>query len=230
MSETKGSTPYTGSPILDLTAAAYIFQTLPGAVIEELLGLQDKSLPPEDKEVKGIEMEGDFDGEMEDIPPNEDSDGDEEGDEDRLQQEMGDIGNQGDTVDERLWGEDDKPEEQQEAVEKKEKDSSVQVKQHHKHYTFDRCPMVCLACMMAFFCTNIALRHDLKLSFLFALDELLCNTFSTFYMSQNFHRSPTQASWIMKLVRRTLKMTNQKLQSSGLSLRTMRRSKSQRQK
>lgn len=83
----------------------------------------------QNEESKGIEMEGDFEGEMEDLPPNDDSASDEAGDEDRLQQEMGDVGDTGDTVDERLWGDEDKPEEQQEGPPKKEKDSTVQVLQ-----------------------------------------------------------------------------------------------------
>jgi midasin (ATPase involved in ribosome maturation) len=80
--------------------------------------------------VKGIEMEADFEGEMEDIPPNDDSDSDDpegEQDQDRLQQVLGVVGDTGETVDERLWGDEDKPEEGQQGPEKKEKDSSVQV-------------------------------------------------------------------------------------------------------
>lgn len=86
--------------------------------------------PGPDEGVKGIEMEGDFEGEMEDIPPNNDSDSEDlqgEQDQERLQQEMGEVGDAGETVDKRLWGEEDKPEEGQQGPEKKEKDSSVQV-------------------------------------------------------------------------------------------------------
>ena len=72
-------------------------------------------------------MEGDFEGQMEDLPPDNDSGSEEEaGDEDRLQQELGDVGDAGDTVDERLWNEEDKPEENQQGPPKKEKDSTVQ--------------------------------------------------------------------------------------------------------
>ena len=90
-----------------------------------LQGEEEKA--QQDQEAKGIEMEGDFDGQMEDLPPNDDSDQEDEGDEDRLQQEMGDVGEAGETVDERLWGDEDKPEEAQQGPEKKEKDSTVQV-------------------------------------------------------------------------------------------------------
>ena len=72
-------------------------------------------------------MEGDFEGQMEDLPPNDDSGSEEAGDEERLEQEMGDVGDAGDTVDERLWNEEDKPEENQQGPPKKEKDSTVQV-------------------------------------------------------------------------------------------------------
>ena len=102
---------------------------------------EDKPAP--DQGVKGIEMEGDFEGEMEDIPPNDDSNSDEpEGEEDRerLQQEVGEVGDTGETVDERLWGEDDKPEEGQQGPEKKEKDSTVQV------LPGSICLLVCCSC------------------------------------------------------------------------------------
>ena len=84
---------------------------------------------PQEEDVKGVEMEADFEGQMEDVPPNDDSDSgaDDQGDEDRLQQEMGDTGDAGETVDERLWGNEDKPEEDQQGPEKKERDSTVQV-------------------------------------------------------------------------------------------------------
>ena len=49
--------------------------------------------------------------------------------EERLQQEMGDVGDAGETVDERLWGDDDKPEEGQNAGEEKyERDAPVQAR------------------------------------------------------------------------------------------------------
>ena len=75
-------------------------------------------------------MEADFEGALEDVPPADESENDEEpaeGDEDRLQQEMGDVGDAGETVDEQLWGDDDKPEEGQQGPEKYERDAAVQV-------------------------------------------------------------------------------------------------------
>ena len=87
---------------------------------------QEKQDVPDEGQ-KGIEMEADFDGQYEDVPPGDDSaDEEQEGDEDRLQEEMGDVGPSADTVDERLWNENDKPEENQQGPEKHEKDSAVQ--------------------------------------------------------------------------------------------------------
>lgn len=72
-------------------------------------------------------MEADFDGSYEDIPENlEESAEEEDGDEDRLQQEVGEVGETGETVDERLWNKEDKPEEGQQGPEKHERDSTVQ--------------------------------------------------------------------------------------------------------
>ena len=73
-------------------------------------------------------MDADFEGALEDVPPNEsDSEAEpENGDEDRLQQEMGEIGDKGETVDERLWGNEDEREEGQQGPEKTERDSTVQ--------------------------------------------------------------------------------------------------------
>ncbi len=58
----------------------------------------------------GIEMKSDFDGVMEDVPPDERDGGEEEEDEEEgqeLDNEMGDTGDTGEVVDERLWNEDD---------------------------------------------------------------------------------------------------------------------------
>lgn len=91
-------------------------------------------------------MDADFDGAMEDVAPNEESDEDADPEEDgeRLQQEMGDVGEQGETVDERLWNEEDKPEEGQEGPEKFEKDAPVQVRRY-RHLHDNRFPKGCLA-------------------------------------------------------------------------------------
>ena len=72
--------------------------------------------PPE--QGKGVEMQEDFEGDLEDLPDGgeqgqQGSEADEQEDagaEDRLDQTMGDVGDQGEVVDERLWGKDDKPE------------------------------------------------------------------------------------------------------------------------
>jgi midasin len=67
-------------------------------------------------ESKGVEMEADFEGELHDLAPDErpedgdDGDDDGDADEERLHQEMGDVGDDGEVVDERLWGDDDKEE------------------------------------------------------------------------------------------------------------------------
>ena len=93
----------------------------------------------QEENAKGIEMEGDFEGQMEDLPLNEDSGSEEAGDEERLEQEMGEVGDAGDTVDERLWNEEDKPEETQQGPPKKEKNSTVQVRYHTQ-----QCQLLCV--------------------------------------------------------------------------------------
>lgn len=72
-------------------------------------------------------MEADFEGSLEDVPPNPDSESDPEDGDERLQQEMGQVGDAGETVDEKLWGDEDKPEEDQQGSEKYERDAPVQV-------------------------------------------------------------------------------------------------------
>lgn len=61
---------------------------------------------------RGIEMEDDFEGALEDVQQDVDNDQDEsldeeDGDADRLDQQMGDVGEEGMEVDERLWNEED---------------------------------------------------------------------------------------------------------------------------
>eukprot|EP00903_Cladosiphon_okamuranus_P014927 g13820.t2 len=100
---------------------------------EQLLGLKgdepDKDQAEEAKELgedeqdKGMEMENDFEGEMFDVPRGDDKDQDkeEEGDEkEELDREMGDLGNNADVVDEKLWDEDDDDEEEEEGKEQGE--------------------------------------------------------------------------------------------------------------
>lgn len=82
---------------------------------------------PED-ETKGIEMEQDFDGEMQDVPENPDAnedDPEEEGDDDRLDQEMGEGEEDDEVVDEKLWGEDEERPNDPDA--KTEKDAPMKV-------------------------------------------------------------------------------------------------------
>lgn len=90
-----------------------------------------KQQPKEEEDAKGVEMEGDFDGDIHDVPSDAENSEEEEGDEeegDRLDQEMGDVGEQGEVVDERMWGDEDKPEPGQKPGEEKyEKDAPVQV-------------------------------------------------------------------------------------------------------
>lgn len=83
---------------------------------------------------KGIEMEADFEGAMHDMPEEEgerDRDSsDEEGDDERIDQQMGDVGDDNEVVDERMWNDEDEPagEEGGKKEEKYEKDSAVQVR------------------------------------------------------------------------------------------------------
>lgn len=90
----------------------------------------DKQQQKEEQDTKGIEMEGDFDGEIHDVPSDAENSEEEGEDEDgeRLDQEMGEVGDQGEVVDERMWGDEDKPEPGQKPGEEKyEKDAPVQV-------------------------------------------------------------------------------------------------------
>ncbi|CAM9377533.1 unnamed protein product, partial [Scytosiphon promiscuus] len=91
---------------------------------EQLLGLKgdepDRDQAEESKELgedeqdKGMEMENDFEGEMFDVPKgDENDDKDENGDDkEELDREMGDLGDDADVVDEKLWNEDDDEEEE----------------------------------------------------------------------------------------------------------------------
>ncbi|KAK9833665.1 hypothetical protein WJX74_002204 [Apatococcus lobatus] len=93
---------------------------------DQLLGAQAKDQPQDQPQAqpqqpeqgKGVEMQDDFEGALEDMPEGgeegeqgSDAEDQEEGEgEDRLDQTMGDVGDEGEVVDERLWGKDDKPE------------------------------------------------------------------------------------------------------------------------
>jgi MoxR-like ATPase len=107
---------------------------------EQLLGLkgQDQDdAPTEQQESKelneeeaqqGMEMEGDFEGDMFDVPEqSQDDDKDDDGDdEEELDREMGDGPDQNeDIIDEKMWDQSDDEGEQDPADEKFEKDSGV---------------------------------------------------------------------------------------------------------
>lgn len=64
----------------------------------------------EDEQDNGMEMENDFEGEMFDIPKGEEKDQDAEDDaedKEELDREMGDLGDDADVVDMKLWDEND---------------------------------------------------------------------------------------------------------------------------
>ena len=87
---------------------------------------QEEQAEPNDKEdARGIEMEDDFEGRFEDIEKEGDqseSDSGHEGEE-RLDDQMGKVGKEGETVDERLWDEDQpKDSETQDASEAENED------------------------------------------------------------------------------------------------------------
>ncbi|KAL0028971.1 hypothetical protein WJX77_009058 [Trebouxia sp. C0004] len=95
---------------------------------------EEKAEPEEQDESKGIEMEGDFEGSLHDMqadPDADDQEQEEEGEE-RMDQEMGDVGDEGDVVDEQLWGQDEDKPQQSKAEEKYEKDAPIQVKDSSK--------------------------------------------------------------------------------------------------
>ncbi|CAM9468160.1 unnamed protein product, partial [Ectocarpus sp. 12 AP-2014] len=94
---------------------------------EQLLGLKgdeepDKDQAQEPKELgeddqdKGMEMENDFEGEMFDVPKGDEKDQDDKEDDgnekEELDREMGDLGDDADVVDEKLWDENDEDEEE----------------------------------------------------------------------------------------------------------------------
>eukprot|EP00898_Chlorokybus_atmophyticus_P007316 jgi/Chlat1/7586/Chrsp63S07074 len=98
---------------------------------DQLLGDQQKG-PDAEKgaegpDDKGVEMQQDFEGAMHDISEDEDYEQNEEDDAEPLPQEMGDLQNQGDVVDEKLWGDDDaKDQEAEKQPESYEKDAPIQ--------------------------------------------------------------------------------------------------------
>eukprot|EP01025_Chloroclados_australasicus_P003389 TRINITY_DN10796_c0_g1_i1.p1 TRINITY_DN10796_c0_g1~~TRINITY_DN10796_c0_g1_i1.p1 ORF type:complete len:1210 (+),score=190.26 TRINITY_DN10796_c0_g1_i1:452-3631(+) len=87
-----------------------------------------------DDKSQGVEMEEDFDGQLRDVSKQEDTKSDDGDDmdenEQRLDQQMGDVGDEGDVVDEKLWAEGDENYEdqnQKSQQERYEKDAPIQV-------------------------------------------------------------------------------------------------------
>eukprot|EP00937_MAST-01D_sp_MAST-1D-sp2_P000849 g849.t1 len=81
---------------------------------EQLLGLKgeqqeekDDQKPEEDHEDKGMEMEGDFEGQMHDYDQKDDEDrDDEDSEEDELDKAMGELGDDEEVIDEKQWSDD----------------------------------------------------------------------------------------------------------------------------
>ena len=99
---------------------------------------QPEPQPPQpeagEEETKGVEMEQDFEGELHNLSSDEehedDQDEEEDKDAERLDQQMGDLGDQEDIVDEKLWdGDDEEPEDggKDKGPERYEKDKPIQV-------------------------------------------------------------------------------------------------------
>eukprot|EP00899_Mesostigma_viride_P010035 jgi/Mesvir1/19032/Mv12798-RA.1 len=112
---------------------------------EQLMGTKDQEKGETKKEegdgeAKGVEMQQDFDGEMFDLSDDDEAEGEDEPEEgeERLEQEMGDVGNDADVVDEKMWGDDDKKEDGKEnggqQEEKYEKDAPISAGKQEKEY------------------------------------------------------------------------------------------------
>ena len=100
---------------------------LKGDEDDEAKNAESKQLD-EDEAEQGMEMEGDFDGEMYDLPerPADDGNEEEKEGEEELDREMGeDASPNEEVVDEKMWDESDDENENDEAEEKFEKDSSM---------------------------------------------------------------------------------------------------------
>merc|ERR1711916_232623 len=74
-----------------------------------------EELGKEDKD-KGVEMSQDFDGDIYDLPPDDENDpppnpnDEEENGEEEIEREMGDLEDSADIVDEQMWNSDDEDE------------------------------------------------------------------------------------------------------------------------
>lgn len=110
---------------------------------QEEEGHQQDDAQPEGEQPKGIEMDEDFEGALEDVQkdPNaaSDEDEDEGEEEERLDQQMGDAGNAAEAVDERVWkdnkDDDDLPPENQDEGYDDEKAIGVQDKSELEYNT-----------------------------------------------------------------------------------------------
>ena len=101
---------------------------------DQIMGMEDLEKEEEEEKEKGrgeeedeggIEMQNEFEGITEDVDPGDDNEEKENG-EQEMEKEMGENGDDGDVIDERMWNdEDDMEENKNEAPEKYEKGSSV---------------------------------------------------------------------------------------------------------
>lgn len=76
-------------------------------------------------------MNEDFEGALEDVPQEDrdaDSGGDDSADEGQLEQQMGEVGPEGEAVDERMWGPQDEAETQQQPQQQQADAAPVQVR------------------------------------------------------------------------------------------------------
>ncbi|KAF9163666.1 AAA ATPase midasin [Actinomortierella ambigua] len=112
---------------------------------EQVLGLQNDKKQDDDQqkdteeEDKGIEMENDFDGKLEDVKPTSDDENDDDDDEDEEEQEdpdeeIGDVDDDNpEAIDEKMWGDDeaedardnDKMIDEDQSTEQKEQESDM---------------------------------------------------------------------------------------------------------
>ena len=103
---------------------------------EQVLGLQDQLPAPEEQqqdaeqqEDQGMEMQNDFDGALEDVPKQENDHENPDQDEEEsqeMEERMGDLENQGDVVDEKLWNDDDADEDAEDDKNKDKGDEKVE--------------------------------------------------------------------------------------------------------
>lgn len=118
-----------GSGVKDVSQELENEEQLEG-LKEEQKEKQEKEEQEEGKEDEGVEMTNDFEGEMEDYKPPPDEEGkdeDEQEDEkEEVDRDMGDIGDDGEVVDQKAWDpEEDDEKDMKDQKEKTEKDSNM---------------------------------------------------------------------------------------------------------